>query len=159
MLTHDDSSEISLPSQVTIPAGVDSMMIPLDAVDDHRLDGSQQVTITATAAGFGTGITSIEVTDHEQLTVVVEPTQIDENDGLQAARLVVHRSDVDTHQPVEVQLSSSDTSELVTPLLLTIPAESMSAEIMIDAVDDQLLDGLQFVQVTAAAAGWWASRA
>ena len=154
ILTHDDPSEIFLPSQVTIPAGVDSVMIPLDAVDDHRRDGSQQVTITATAAGFGTGITSIEVTDHEQLTVVVEPTQIDENDGLQAARLVVYRSDVDTHQPVEVQLSSSDTSELVTPLVLTIPAESMSAEVMIDAVDDQLLDGLQFVQVTAAAAGF-----
>ena len=154
MLTHDDPSEVSLPGQVTIPAGVDSVMIPLDAVDDHRRDGSQQVTITATAAGFGTGMTSIEVADHEQLTVIVEPTHMYENDGLQAARLVVHRSDVDTLQPLEVQLVSSDTSELVTPLSLTIPAESMSAEVMIDAVDDQLLDGLQFVQVTATAVGF-----
>jgi subtilisin-like proprotein convertase family protein len=155
MLTHDDPSEIVLPSQVIIPAGLNSVVVPLDAVDDQLRDGSQHVTITAAAAGIGTGMTSIEVADHEQLTVVVEPTAIHENAGSQAVRLVVYRSDVDTHQPVEVQLSSSDTSELVVPVLLTIPAESISAEVMIDVVDDQLLDGLQFVQVTAAAAGFY----
>jgi subtilisin-like proprotein convertase family protein len=153
-LTYDDQSEIELPAQVVIPAGATSVFVPLGAVDDQLRDGSQWVTITATADEIGTGTTTIEVADHEQLELVVEPGVVHENDGLRAVRLVVHRSDTETAEPLEVQLFSSDTSELVVPAVVTIPAESMSASVMIDVVDDQLLDGLQQVLLTATAGGF-----
>jgi len=153
-LTHDDPSEIALPGQVIIPAGLDSVTIPLDAIDDQLLDGSQHVMITAMAEGIGTGITSLQVLDHEQLSLQVESASVYENDGPQVIRLVVERSDLDTLEAVEVALFSSDSSELAVPALVTIPAGSMSAEVMVDAVDDQLLDGVQWVTLTATATGF-----
>jgi exo-beta-1,3-glucanase (GH17 family) len=63
MLTSSDTSEATVPPQVIIPANEASTAFAVAAVDDGVFDGTQTVTITATAVGFADGINSVEVTE------------------------------------------------------------------------------------------------
>ncbi|MFN9975468.1 MAG: hypothetical protein ACK58T_36810, partial [Phycisphaerae bacterium] len=51
-LTVDDPSEIAVPATIVIPAGQQSVTFPIDAIDDSLLDGTQTVTISASASGY-----------------------------------------------------------------------------------------------------------
>ncbi len=48
-LSSSDPTEVAVPSQVTIPAGASSATFPLASVDDFLADGTQTVTIIASA--------------------------------------------------------------------------------------------------------------
>jgi hypothetical protein len=50
---------------VVIPAQQAAMTFTADVIDDHLLDGSQQVTVTASASSFEDVVTTIEITDYE----------------------------------------------------------------------------------------------
>ena len=52
---------------------VTSIPFAATVVDDNLLDGTQQVTITATGAGIFGGTIQIGVTDYETLTLTVKP--------------------------------------------------------------------------------------
>ncbi len=64
-LTSSNTAEATVPATVTIPAGQTSVTFAVTAVDDTELDGSQQVSITAAAAGYNSGAATITVTDSE----------------------------------------------------------------------------------------------
>lgn len=64
-LVNGDPSEIAIPSLVTIPANEASVTFDIRAVDDDLLDGTQTVTITASAVGYVSGSNALDVTDHE----------------------------------------------------------------------------------------------
>ena len=51
-LSVDDATEASVPATVTIPAGQASATFNIDAVDDVFFDGTQIVSVLATAAGY-----------------------------------------------------------------------------------------------------------
>ncbi|MEC8337903.1 MAG: hypothetical protein VXZ84_07155, partial [Planctomycetota bacterium] len=51
-LTSDDTSEATVPAQVTLLDGQSSATFDIAAVDDSDVDGTQNVTITASAAGY-----------------------------------------------------------------------------------------------------------
>ncbi|NUQ63357.1 MAG: M28 family peptidase, partial [Pirellulales bacterium] len=55
MLTSSDLSEATVPVTVTVPADQASMTFNIDAVDDLFIDGTQTVTITA-SAGMGPSV-------------------------------------------------------------------------------------------------------
>jgi hypothetical protein len=57
----------------------------------------------------------------------------------------------DTSQPLTVTLTSSDESEILVPESVTFPANETSVTFPIDALDDDLLDGEQWVLITATA--------
>jgi hypothetical protein len=84
-LTSSDTSEATVPEQVTIPAGAQSVEFALTAVDDHVVDGTQTVTITASAAGFSPGTATVDVTeedgDHDGVSTAVEGGAPDGGDG------------------------------------------------------------------------------
>jgi hypothetical protein len=83
------------------------------------------------------------------LTVAI-PGQAAEGDGTVIG--TVTRSQV-TAQPLEVSLTSSDTSEATVPATVTILAGQASATFAASIQDDALADGTQTVTITAAAAG------
>ena len=65
-----DESEIAVPGSEPIAlgtiaagAGLTTVPIPLDVIDDDVLDGTQTVTLTAGASGYLNGTTTIDVTD------------------------------------------------------------------------------------------------
>ncbi len=92
-LINDDTSEISVPAQVTIPAGSQSITFPVDAVDDALFDGTQTVTITPSAAGY-TEVNgdSIDVTDVEDILVTINDPTVVETDGPGATTVTLTRS-------------------------------------------------------------------
>ena len=71
-LASNDTSEATVPSSVTIPLGSTSTTFDVAAVDDLIDDETQQVTITASVAGFVDGAGTLDVTD-DDITVTIRP--------------------------------------------------------------------------------------
>ena len=76
-LANSDPSEISLPATVEIPAGAESIMVPIAAVNDPAQDGDIVVTITASAADFLNGTTMIQVLDDGDSPAMVVINELD----------------------------------------------------------------------------------
>jgi len=153
-LYSSDPSEAAIVSSVTIPAGQASATFAMDAVDDALLDGEQTVTLSAVASGF-TGATAIlTVTDHETLTVMIDPTSVVEDVGPAAAMGRVTRSNTDIALPLTVSLISSDHTEASVALEVIVPAGQSYATFVVDAVDDDQVDGTQTVMIEASADGY-----
>jgi hypothetical protein len=68
-LTSSDSSEATTPTSVTLATGQASATFTIESVDDNVRDGSQAVTITASAVDMSGGCDALIVTDNEQLLV------------------------------------------------------------------------------------------
>jgi hypothetical protein len=153
-LTSSDTSELRLPPTITIPAGASELLVDLEAVDDSLLDGTISVTLTASASGFSSANVPIEVTDYETISGLVNQNIVNENAGTGVLTWTISRSNTDRSQPLIVQLSSSDTSELVVPATVTIPAGAADAVVPVTVEDDAILDGTIVVQLLASATGY-----
>ncbi len=150
-LSSSDEGEASVPSTVVIPDGqMSSPPFAITAVDDALLDGTQTVTVTASAAGIADSTVSLEVTDHEQLTVTLADAAISEN-GASTTGTVTR---TDATGELTVSLASSDTSEATVPASVTILDGAATATFTVSSVDDTVVDGDQAVTVTATAAGY-----
>ncbi|MCA9177360.1 MAG: VCBS repeat-containing protein, partial [Planctomycetales bacterium] len=148
-LASSDLSEATVPATVDIPAGQDSATFTITAMDDAILDGTRPVTITATHAAYVTGgNATVDVTDYETLSVLIDADSIAENGSFTIATVTRSNTD-DMSQPLTVNLLSSDTSEAMVPPTVEIPANAASATFTIMAVDDALLDGVVTVTITA----------
>ncbi|MCB1100493.1 MAG: hypothetical protein KDN22_33325, partial [Verrucomicrobiae bacterium] len=153
-LTNSDPSEAGIPSTVTIAAGNASATFGITGVDDAVVDGSQNVTVTATTIGYLDGTASLQVTDDDvaALILTVDRGTISEAAGAAAATATVTRNS-ETSSALSVSVSIDDTTEIAVPGTVTIPVGQASAQFPISAVDDLLIDGTQTVTITAAAAG------
>ncbi len=63
--TSSTNAEVSVPVTVTLPIGVASVNFNLTPVNDAEIDGSQAVTIKATAAGYVSSSVGLTVTDDD----------------------------------------------------------------------------------------------
>ncbi len=151
-LSSSDTTELTVPTTVTIPPGQASVTAALSVVDDNLVDGDQSVTVVAGANGYASGESSILVRDIDTatLTLAFTPAVIDEDDGEHAATGTVTRNTSLT-DPLVVQLTSSDTSEATVPTQVTLSAGANSATFAVDAIDDDEADGDQAVEITASA--------
>ncbi|MCA9013164.1 MAG: M36 family metallopeptidase, partial [Planctomycetaceae bacterium] len=151
-LTSSDTSEIQVPVNVTIPAGSASATFPIDIIDDNVLDGTQTVTLTATTTvNGGVRVVSaiVNVLDHETLSFEITPASIHEDAGQNAATVKLTR--FETIGDLVVTLSNSAPSELSIPSTVTFPDGADSVTFSVDAVDDNVRDGLQTVTISAVA--------
>ncbi|WP_438811106.1 Ig-like domain-containing protein [Rhodopirellula halodulae] len=99
------------------------------------------------------GSANIDVTDDDvaELSLSIVDTEIAENGGQTTA--TVSRN-TDTANPLTVTIATSDNGEARVPLSVTIPAgQSVSDPFTITGVDDQIVDGIQTVTITATASG------
>jgi subtilisin-like proprotein convertase family protein len=80
---------------VTIPAFSRQITLPIDAIDDTLLDGTQSVTITLRYQGTDLQTIVMDVTDHETITVTANPSTVFENAGVGAGTLTITRSNTD----------------------------------------------------------------
>jgi subtilisin-like proprotein convertase family protein len=160
VLSSSDVTELTVPPGVTIPIGFDSVNFTVVVVDDTFLDGTQQVTLSATGAGIGAGNIILNVLDHETLTITVSHDSFFENPrenqsaGVTLLGTVARSNLSDLALPLVVNLSSSDTGELTVPPTVTIPAGVTSATFGMTAIDDLVLDGPQLVTISATATGY-----
>jgi hypothetical protein len=64
-LASNDDGEAIVDAEVTIPAGEEFVEFQITPVDDVELDGIQEVTISASAAGFAGDSDKIMVLDED----------------------------------------------------------------------------------------------
>ncbi|MEZ5330353.1 MAG: GEVED domain-containing protein, partial [Verrucomicrobiales bacterium] len=154
-LSSDDTSEATVPSSVTIPANQTSATFSVTGVDDAIADGTQTVTVTASASAFPSRTANLNVTDDEvpSLQFGISRAPISEGDGAGAATGTITHN-IDPSSPLTIILTSSDTTEAMMPTTVTIPAGQSSVQFPIDAVDDAIVDGAQEVTFTATASGF-----
>ncbi|MEZ6086989.1 MAG: delta-60 repeat domain-containing protein [Pirellulaceae bacterium] len=151
-LTSSDTSEAVTLANVTIPAGQTSAVVQVDAIDDLFVDGTQTVTITASAVGFSNGADTVDVTDDDlnTLTLVIDNATLPEAGGSAQATISRNSSVGD----LIVDLSTDDASEISLPATVTIAGGQSSATFTINAIDDMIPDGLQRVNISASANGF-----
>ncbi len=152
ILTSSDPTEVKVPPFVVIPRGQKKdTSFDLTVMDDLELDGPQEVTITAHVANWTDGRDTIQVRDNDKRQLSVNlPALVSEGNGVLAAAGLVRLAATQTNEQV-VELSSSDTTELVVPKTVTIPVGRFSARFDLTVVDDSMIDGLRTVKVTATA--------
>lgn len=63
-LKSSDPGRVRVPATVTIPAHAAAISFAIAAVDNRTADGPQQVTITASVAGYATGTATVIVVDN-----------------------------------------------------------------------------------------------
>ncbi|MCA9145099.1 MAG: hypothetical protein H6823_08230 [Planctomycetaceae bacterium] len=146
-----DASEISIPSSVEFLAGEATIVVAVHAVDDDLLDGTQGVSVTATAPGFLEGRDNLIVVDHETLTLSVDALTVLEG---AATFATATRSNTNTGAALEVSVSIDDPTEAIAPQAVIIPAGEQSVTFPIDAIEDGLEDGSQLVGITVTANGY-----
>ncbi|MEZ6121959.1 MAG: proprotein convertase P-domain-containing protein [Planctomycetaceae bacterium] len=92
-LTSSDTTEVTVPASVTIPASAGFATFDITLVDDTLLDGDQLVGIQTTVQGVINSEAFITVTDVESLDITVTPSPVAENAG--TALVTVSRSNTD----------------------------------------------------------------
>ncbi len=154
-LTNSDPSNVTAPEVVTIPDGQTSTTFTLNAVADDVADGTQVVTITATATGLRSASETIAVLDVDgppALSLTIAPTEIAEDAGNEASFGTVSRN-TPTNDELVVQLVVDADEQLVLPTTVTIPTGQSLVTFAIDVLNNSLLDGDREVTLTASAAG------
>lgn len=154
-LFSSNTAEATVAANITIPAGQTSANFLIHAVDDNLLDGAKQVTISATAAPYGSDSDKIQVTDFETIRVTLASNTLAEVGGQTVA--TISRSNTDNGAPLLVTLASSDTTEASLPPTVTIPAGQASTTVTLSAVDDLLFDGTRQAVLSGSAANYFSA--
>jgi hypothetical protein len=151
-LSSSDTTEVTVPPTVIVPAGQTNVTFDITIIDDNLLDGTQTATVTATASGYANGRATIAVADNETATLqVLLPASVTEGAGTIQGTLLCSSAPAASFT---VNLSSSDTTEIQVPATVNLPAGQTSVVFNVTVVDDNLIDGPQLATVTAHVTGW-----
>jgi len=164
-LTADLADVLYFPSTVDLPEGAMERQFNIGAVDNGLVDGYRTVEITGGIylsscnctttpdnGGAVSGTLTVIDNDGPSLTVTASPVSLRE--GLADAGTMTIFRNTATDNPLNLQLSSSDTTELTVPATTTIPAGESTVDVTITTKDDGDDDGSQMVTLKAAAAGF-----
>jgi len=151
-LASSNTGKVTVPATVTIPAGQTSVPFNMTIVDNAVLDGTQVITVTATATSFTPAARAISIQDDETATLsVTAPATVSE--GIGSVQGTVSVSGAPT-APISVTMSSSDTTAIRVPATVTIPAGQTSVTFTITVVDDNRINGTHAATMTAHVANW-----
>ncbi|MGO9115920.1 MAG: dockerin type I domain-containing protein [Thermoguttaceae bacterium] len=154
-LASADTTRVTVPSSVTIPAGQTSAAVPITIVDNTALDGIEPVLITATAAGYTSGSGTITVHDDQTATLTVSlPTSVQENAGVLVAAGTITASQAPARN-ITVQLTSGNAARLLVPATVVLFAGQTSATFSLTPVDDHVVETTPTpITVTAHVENW-----
>ncbi|MDB5329637.1 MAG: hypothetical protein JWP03_788, partial [Phycisphaerales bacterium] len=152
-ITNPDSNDLTTPATVIIPAGQSSVSFNVGTIDTAVAQGSQNVTLTASANGTAPGSDTLTITDSRlpALTVSLSSHSISESSPNPAATGMVTRN-TSTAGALVVKLVSNATNKLQVPATVTIPAGQSSATFDITVLNDQQIDGDAVATISASAA-------
>ncbi|HBJ35421.1 MAG TPA: hypothetical protein DDZ51_11855 [Planctomycetaceae bacterium] len=156
-LLSSDISEATVPASVVLAAGQTTAQVAITAVDDNLLDGSQFLTITASAPGIASATVPLTVTDFETLTATFSTDSIREDAGPAATTLTIARSNTDTSLPLAVTVSGNDPARIDLPNLITIPAGAQQVVVPVVPIDDTIAQPPLLLQYQFTAAGYQAA--
>ncbi len=152
-LISNNTNEIGSGS-VVIPAGQTFASFSLPVLDDHIIDGVQTATIKTHVKNWKNGTASVFVFDNETTALGLQlPASLREGDGVITNGGVLSLSAASLSD-IHVVLNNSDSSELVVPGSVTIPAGTNQVAFNISVVDDTDADGTKTISVLAQAPGY-----
>jgi RHS repeat-associated protein len=157
-LSNSDTTAATVPAHVVINSGQTSASFPIAAVDDGLDYGDKTAIITASVETFagiviiqGSAETSLLLKEADGLALSLRFSPPTVERGATATATVTR--DSDTTDSLVVTLSSSDAAKATVPSTVTIPAGQTSVSFTVDTINDGIPDGLQQVQISAAATG------
>ena len=153
-LTSSDTTEATIPPNVTIPASAASTTAGVFAVDDALWDGDQTVRFAAIAALYQSIDTTILVTDYQPIELVAARTELQEDiPELQSTTASVSIRSPAPAGGATIDLSVSTNGVLIFPTSVKIPAGSMRVEFPVSVINDTLPQALRTVTLRASGAG------
>jgi uncharacterized repeat protein (TIGR01451 family) len=158
-LTSSKPSRLQVPASVTIAPGTNAAIFILTAPDNNLLDGNESITVTASVQNWASGSAAITVTDNEPYTTELRSTYVGNQGAFEEGLGTVTNAVVltlggRTVSNLVFNLASSDTSELLVPPSVTVPAGTNTAYFNVTIVDDSETDGPQLVHISASAPGF-----
>jgi hypothetical protein len=154
-LSTSDTTKVTVPASVTIPAGQSNAVFDLTILTDSLLDGDQTVYVYATAPNFPkTAHANITIHDTNSATLSVTlPASVSESAGTLVNAGSVNIGTV-AAADFTVSLTSSDTSRLIVPPTTVISTGQTSAVFNLTFVDNKIIGGSENVSVTARVPNW-----
>ena len=151
-LISSDVTAVTVPATMIIPAGLASANFTITVVDDGKIDGTQNATVTAHVTNWTDGTSgNIAVADNENLNLSLSmPATV--NEGSTGTGTVSISGTLTT--ALTVTLSSDTTSRMTVPATVTIAAGSTSGTFTMSTVDNTLTDGNATVTIAASASGF-----
>ena len=149
-LTSSDTSKITVPATVTIPAGQLSATFNISVIDNLLLDGPRTATITASATGVVPSSRSIQVNDNETAVLVVGLPSTAMQGTTAQGTVSISAAPVND---VVVALASNS-GLLVVPASATVLAGQTSASFTFTVLESEQYIGPQSATITAHVGGW-----
>ena len=152
-LLSDNPYELAVTNEVVIAAGDTEVAFDLEVGDDAGLDGSQRVEVEASAPGYRSGTARCLVHDNETATLsVTAPESVREGGRMAGAGRVL--VDAPPSAAVTVSLTCSEADDLeVTPTVVLAAGET-EAPFDLFAPNNNAIDGLRRVSLTARVENW-----
>lgn len=153
-LSSNDTSEANLPASVVIPAGLTSVIVGVDAIDDSVFDGTQIVVLGASSDGYESASIQLTVTDYQPLSLVLLASEVNEEDV--ATRTTQAEISIRSPAPaggLTLLLTVNEPNQLSIPVAVQIPAGSMSTVFQVSAIDDFVPQGRRTVRISASGNG------
>jgi cyclophilin family peptidyl-prolyl cis-trans isomerase len=127
-LTYSDTSRVSGPATITIPATATSASVLLSTIDNLIVDGNIDEDISATAVGFESSQTTLRIIDNEiaTLSVTTAVSTVAEDSGTLAGTVVTSLA---SSAPIVVSLSYQSSNVLTGPSVVVIPAGATSVPV------------------------------
>ncbi|MFT3787559.1 MAG: pre-peptidase C-terminal domain-containing protein [Tepidisphaeraceae bacterium] len=151
-LSSADAARLGVPATVVVPAGQKSVTFDITAADNALLDGLQSVIVTASATGMTSASAAVAVHDNESTPITVTlPATVPETDSQLMGTVTLDAAPTRT---IVISLTSSDTSRLLVPSTLLIPAGQTQMNFYATIVDDAIRNGSASVNVSASMDTW-----
>jgi hypothetical protein len=151
LLASDDTTELTLPASVTIPAGRSSVAVPLAPVADGMADPDVPVRIRATAAGHGAAELGVVVANVDRPRLAVE---LPGNSIVEGEHWVGRvRRDGELGAALEVNLTTSAEADVSVPRRVLMPAGSAVVEFELVAIPNLKFEPTRTRLISATAAG------
>jgi uncharacterized membrane protein len=160
-LSSSDNNWVTVPQSVTIPAGQASATFPINAINDHLIEGTRNVKITASTTAtdtlsgkpFANGYVEVMETDANStipnLTLNLGATQVTKNTPNPATIATITLNPINPQEDLTIDLHSSNVMAISVPSMVMVPAGASSVTFPVTVVNDGMIDGTQTVTVTA----------
>ena len=153
-----DYTAIPNGAQISVAPGTTTGSFTVEVINDPFAESVETIDVQMSSPSdanvtLGTARASADIADNDgeaTLDVDILAASLSELDGTAATSVTITRN-TDTTHALEVNLSSSDSTEAAIQTMATIPAGQSSVTVALDAVDDLFIDGDQTVTITASA--------
>ena len=130
------ASRFSIPATVTIPAGQSGVSFSISSVENDLFEGNIKDTLTIGATGFQSVKGGVTIADNDKPSLSVVNLPVTAMEGSSVTFQV--STNLATANPLQVFLTSNSPTRFPVPASVTISAGSLSANVSVNLVQDNI---------------------